>query len=80
MLTELADARKVIGLKQTKKALRDGCAKRVYLSMNADIRLRETIVSLCDEMNVSIVEVSSMEELGNACGIQVGAAVAAIVS
>ena len=79
MLTELADAHKVIGLKQTKKALRDGRAKRVYLSMDADIRLRETIVSLCNESDVSIVEVPTMDDLGHACGIQVGAAVAAIV-
>lgn len=79
MITELADASKVIGLKQTKKALRDGCAKRVYLSMNADIRLRETIAALCKEGNVPIVEVPTMDELGHACGIQVGAAVAAIV-
>ena len=79
MLTELADASKVIGLKQTKKALRDARAKKVYLSMNCDIRLRETITALCAEGNVPLVEVATMDELGNACGIQVGAAVAAII-
>lgn len=79
MLTELADANKVIGLKQTKKALRDARAKKVYLSMNCDIRLREIIGALCAQGNVPVIEVPTMDELGHACGIQVGAAVAAIV-
>jgi len=79
VLTELANANKVIGLKQTQKALRSARAKKVYLSMNCDIRLREAIGALCAEANVPIVEVETMDELGHACGIQVGAAVAAIV-
>ena len=79
MLSELAGADKVIGIKQTKKALREGLAKRVYISLNADIILRESIISLCNQANVPIVEVNSMDELGNACGIQVGAACAAVI-
>lgn len=79
MLTELVGAKKVIGLKQTKKALREGSVKCVYLSVDADIRLRETVTALCKEAAVPVVEAPSMAELGHACGIQVGAAVAAML-
>ena len=79
MLTELAGSHKIIGLKQTKKALHAGVVRRVYLSADADIRLREAVGALCAERQVDVVSVESMEELGRACGIQVGAAVAAVL-
>ena len=79
MLTVLADANKVIGIKQTKKAIIASTAKTVYLSLDADPDLRDEITSLCEGKGVSVIEVDSMEKLGTACGIQVGAACAAIV-
>lgn len=79
MLTELADANKVIGLKQTKKALRDKVARKVYVAMDADVRMREMIIALCEEADVLMVEVPCKDDLGHACGINVSAAVAAIL-
>lgn len=79
MLTVLAGANKVIGIKQTKKAIIAGTAKTVYLSIDADPALRDEIALLCQAAGVSVIEVESMEKLGAACGISVGAACAAIV-
>ncbi len=79
MLTVLADADKVIGVKQTKKALNAKIAKKVFISLNADPAIRDEIAELSKSANVEVVEVDTMEMLGKACGIQVGAACAAIV-
>ena len=79
MLTVLASADKVIGVKQTKKAINAGIAKKVFVSLNADPAIRDEIANLCKSANVEIVEVDAMEVLGRACGISVGAACAALV-
>lgn len=79
MLTELKNARKTIGLKQSKKAIGDGDALRAYIAMNADERIRYPVSQLCEEHGVEIFQVPSMMELGNACGINVGAAVAVLL-
>ena len=70
----------VVGTKQLKKALIRGSAQHVFLAENADPALTESIVVLCAERAVSITWVSSMSELGHACGIEVGAAAAAVVN
>lgn len=79
MLTELKDAKKAVGLKQSRKAIKDGCAKRVYLAENADERLCAPIIELCQQLQVEISAVETMEKLGQACGINVGAAVAVLL-
>lgn len=69
----------VVGMKQLKKALMANRATQVFLAQNADPALTEPLESLCQEKQVPCVWVDSMEELGRACGIEVGAAAAAIV-
>jgi len=69
----------VVGTKQLKKALLAGRARCVFLAENADPRLTEPIEQMCLEAMVPYTWVSSMETLGSACGIEVGAAAAAVV-
>lgn len=80
MLTKLANGPKVVGAKQVKRALESGRAVTVFLASNADPRITEPIAALCAEMGVEAETVPSMKELGKACGISVGAAVAAAVT
>lgn len=68
--------KKVIGLKQTTKAIRSGQGKVVYLAKNADEDIIKTIESLCNEFKLEIKYVDTMKELGKLCGIDVGAATA----
>ena len=77
MLSKLAESPKVVGAKQTKRALIAGTAVAVYLAEDADPRVTDAIRELSAEHNVPVVDVSAMKELGKACGIAVGAAVAA---
>lgn len=66
-----------VGAKQTKLAIEKGEAVTVYIAEDADTKLTGPIVARCHELNIPLVGVASMRELGEACGIQVGAATAA---
>ena len=78
-LANLAGKRVVVGAKQLRKALQNGRARFVYLAKNADPAITEPIEALCQLNKVSYVWIGSMQDLGRACGIEVGAAAAAAV-
>ena len=77
---DLRGQRLVVGTKQLKKALTKGRAKRVYLAQNADPAITDPIAELCRQHSIMPIWVSSMTDLGQACGIEVGAAAAAVVN
>ncbi|MFO7154349.1 MAG: ribosomal L7Ae/L30e/S12e/Gadd45 family protein [Caldicoprobacter oshimai] len=80
MLEELKNASaKTVGTKQTLKAINAGKAVRVYLAKDVDEYISERIKKECEKNNVPIFYVNSMKELGRICGIDVGAATAAIL-
>lgn len=71
--------RRVTGLKQTVRAVRSGEAKRVLLARDADEALLAPLRDLCRERGVPVTEHGSMKELGEFCGLAVGAAAAAVL-
>ena len=79
MLNELENAAKVVGVKQVRRALADGRAKRLYLAQDADPQLTQPLAGQAEAQGVEVVWTDSMKALGRACGIAVGAAVAATV-
>ena len=79
MLTQLENSAKVVGVKQTRRALNDGRAKEVFLALDADPGLTEPLSALAEEKGVAFHWIDTMKTLGKACGIAVGAAVAATV-
>ncbi|MFW5648712.1 MAG: ribosomal L7Ae/L30e/S12e/Gadd45 family protein [Candidatus Alkaliphilus sp. MAG34] len=70
---------KIIGIKQTTKALNHNKVKTLFISEDAEKHLVEHIEQIAKEKNIEIVYVDSMKDLGKACGINVGAAVAAVL-
>ncbi|UOR10615.1 ribosomal L7Ae/L30e/S12e/Gadd45 family protein [Halobacillus amylolyticus] len=68
----------VIGTKQTLKAMKNGEVNHVITADDADQFMTMKVVKLAAQMNIPHTKVASMEELGNACGIDVGAATVAI--
>ena len=80
MLDELKTQRKVVGIKQLRKALKDGLIIRAYIAENADPQLTQPIEDACKAGNVELVTVPTMAELGRACGISVGAAAAGVLA
>ena len=79
MLSELHTAHKVIGVKQSKKAIRDGAAAEVYVALDAEKRVVGPIYELCSETDTRITEITTMAELGDAAVIDVGAAVVTVL-
>lgn len=71
---------KVVGIKQTRKAIKENKAKLVYLAEDVDAHLFKEIKKLCEENNVEIYYVKTMKELGKACAIDIKAASAALIS
>ena len=78
MIQELSGPNKVVGAKQAKRALRDGRAVRLFMAMDADPRLLQPLVQEAVNRQGPVSQVSTMKELGAACGIAVGAAVAVL--
>ena len=78
-LAKLRGNKVVVGTKQLKKAVRDDRARCVFLARNADPAVTEPLAELCAEYHIPITWVASMADLGRACGIEVGAAAAAVV-
>ena len=79
-LPDLTKMKVVVGTKQLKKAVRDGRARYVFLAENADPAVTEPLERLCADNHIQITWVSRMEDLGRACGIEVGAAAAAVLN
>ena len=79
MLSELKQGARVAGVKQTRRAIEDGRAARVFLAEDADPRVTGPVEELCREKDIPVERVSQMKELGSACGIAVGSAVAALL-
>ena len=76
---DLTGFRVVVGAKQLKKALQKGIAQRVFLAENADPAITDLLADLCWQQQVDCSWVATMADLGRACGIEVGAAAAAVI-
>ena len=77
---ELSQAgQRVVGASEVRRALLRGCVTAVYLAEDAEGSLTTPLLELCSEHQVPVERVPSMEALGQACGIPVKAAVAAVL-
>ena len=79
VLQNLSGRNVVVGTKQLKKAVKAGRARYVFLAENADPAVTEPLEALCTANHIQTTWVPSMAELGRVCGIEVGAAAAAVV-
>ena len=79
MISELASQDKVIGVKQSRKAIREGRAKQVYLAYDADPAITDPVAEGCAAAGIPVETGYTMAQLGQACRITVGASVVAIL-
>ena len=77
MHSDLEHPSKVVGVKQVRRALANGTAKRLYLARDADPHLTRALEEQAGSQGVETVWIDSMRELGRACGLAVGASAAA---
>ena len=78
MLEELTGRARVVGFKQSRRAIAQGLAARVYLACDADPALTERVDALCAA--VPVEKDATMAQLGAAAGIAVGAAVVTLLN
>jgi len=78
VLSELASSNKVVGVKQSRRAIREGRAVKVFLAADADPALTDPIRQECAAIGVPVEE-APMAKIGKACHITVAASVAAIL-
>ena len=76
---DLTGLKFVVGSKQLRKALQKGNVRVVYLAENADPAITEPLERECKVNHISYAWIRTMQELGRACGIDVGAAAAAAI-
>lgn len=69
----------VVGVKQSQKAIARDQAKGVLVALDADSHVTGPVRDLCEAKNVTVETVATMQELGKACGIHVGASVACVL-
>ncbi len=69
---------KIVGTKQTIKALENGEVQKVFIAKDAEKKVVRPVIALCETNNIEMQYVESMQQLGKMCGIKVKAAAAAI--
>ncbi len=79
MLEKLKTASRVVGIKQSIRAVKDDKAELVFIANDADHRITQQLESLCNEKSIKCIKVDTMKELGDACNIDVRAAAAVIL-
>lgn len=79
ILPDLRHANLKVGVRQIRKALAAGTVTLLILARDADPALTEPLQDLAAKQNIQTIWAGTMSALGKACGIDVGAASAAIV-
>lgn len=70
---------RIVGTKQVLKHLRQGNVATLYLAGDVDDAVRRMIEEAMGGQQIETVNIPTMKELGQACGIDVGAACAALL-
>lgn len=77
----LSDSKhRVVGTRQILRAATQGKLSEVYIAKDVDAQLRNELEDACSRAGVKVTHVDSMQELGVACKISVGAAAAGILA
>ncbi|MCR4943102.1 MAG: ribosomal L7Ae/L30e/S12e/Gadd45 family protein [Clostridium sp.] len=78
MLERIVD-KKVIGIKQCTKLLKNDEGRVLYVAKDVDKKLIAPLIELANEKKVDIKFVETMKELGKLCGIEVESSAALVL-
>ena len=78
MLEKLKNAAKVVGTRRLLRAIQSGEIEEAYVARDADLFIIRQVRDACNAAGVRMVEVDTMKELGQACGVEVKTASAGI--
>lgn len=68
-----------VGLKQSRKAILEDNAKKVFVALDADDFIKDEIRALSEKKNIPLNVENTMKQLGEECNIEVGAAVVVVL-
>lgn len=69
----------VVGTNQVKRLLNSEKVEKVYVARDAEKRIINNIIEICNEKGIDIIYVETMKKLGQQCNIDVSAATAALL-
>lgn len=78
MIEKLPNNR-IVGAKQTLKAVKASKAEVVYIAENADAKVVNPIIDYCKQQGIKVIMIPTMQKLGVICNIDVGAATACTI-
>lgn len=79
MTDRLEEKNKVVGVNQVKRAISSARVSQVYIAKDADKKIKDEISILCEKEQIPIIKIETMKDLGDACGIDINAATAALL-
>lgn len=79
MLEKLKNASKVVGTRRVLRAIQAGEVAEAYVARDADLYIVRQVREACKQANVRMIEVDSMVQLGQACGVEVKTASAGLL-
>lgn len=63
--------KKVIGVKQASKAIKNGKGTVLYVAKDAERKLISPLLELAFKNEIKVIEIDTMRNLGKMCGIDV---------
>ena len=79
-MERLKTANRLVGRRQSERAIQAGQAACVYVAEDADPWVRQPVLELCAAHHTPVVPVPTMRELAKACQVEVPTAVAAVLA
>ena len=78
MLEKLNDSLKVVGTRRLLRAIGASEISVAYIARDADLYIVRQVRQACNDAGVRMIEVDTMKELGQACGVEVKTASAGL--
>ena len=69
----------IAGFNQSKKQIKSGKAKKVFLASDAELPIASEVTYLCESFGVKLDTTKTKSELGTLCGLEVDCAVCALL-
>lgn len=79
MESELSLERKIVGLRQSLKAIKEDRVEKVFIARDVKPEFIKDFMEICEKQKINISYVDTKEQLGQICGIERGATVACIL-
>ena len=79
MISDTDKLNMMVGYKQTLRAINENKADRVYLAEQCDDKIRLSVEAAVQQHEAQLFYIRTTRELGEMCGIEVGASCAVIL-